>query len=222
MEDPAKTFAILAYEGIEPIDIGATYGVLSMAKRLTPGLRFFVVSKGGGELAMANGLRLVADHRFADCPAADILMVLGGPGWQAAARDPEILGFVRAFHRRGGVVASVCTGGMILAGAGLLDGRRATTKREIVPGEQRPLDLLAQRHPDVQAIQARVVDTGSVLTGGGVSLGIDMTLYLLQRFVGGAVAAETARILEYQRAWEANGTALPDVVEREDAVSRQA
>jgi transcriptional regulator GlxA family with amidase domain len=62
-----------------------------------------------------------------------------------------------------------------------------------------------------------------VLTGGGVSLGIDMTLYLLQRFVGDAVAAETARILEYQRAWKANAAALPDIVEpHEDVVSAQA
>jgi transcriptional regulator GlxA family with amidase domain len=221
MHAPAKVFAILAYAGIEPIDIGATDGVLSMAKRLAPDLQFFVTSKSGGELVMSNGLRLVADHSFTDCPAADILIVLGGPGWQDAAREHEILEFVRAFHDRGGVVASVCTGGMIVAGTGLLDGRRATTKREIVPGEQRPLDLLAQRYPDVQAIEARVVDSGSVLTGGGVSLGIDMTLYLLQRFVGGAVAAETARILEYQRAWKANGTALPDVLEREDVVSAQ-
>jgi transcriptional regulator GlxA family with amidase domain len=222
MQAPAKVFAILAYAGIEPIDIGATYGVLSMAKRLAPDIQFFVTSESGGELAMANGLRLVADHSFAGCPAADILIVLGGPGWQDAARDHAILEFVRAFHARGGVVASVCTGGMIVAGTGLLDGRRATTKREIVRGEQRPLDLLAQRYPEVQAMEARVVDTGSVLTGGGVSLGIDMTLYLLQRFVGGVVATETARILEYQRAWDANGTGLPDIVEREDAVSAQA
>ncbi len=223
MAGPAIAFAILAYDGIEPIDIGATYGVLSMASRVAPGLRFFVVSKAGGELVMASGLRLVADHGFADCPAADILMVLGGPGWQDASRDPELLGFVRTFHQRGGIVASVCTGAMIVAGAGLVDGRRATTKREIVPGEQRPLDLLAQRHREVQAIEARVVDTGSVLTGGGVSLGIDMTLYLLQRFVGHAIASETARILEYQRAWKANGAALPDVDERqEDVVSTQA
>ena len=68
-----------------------------------------------------------------------------------------------------------------------------------------------------------MVDTGSVLTGGGVSLGIDMMLYVLQRFVGGAVAAETARILEYQWAWKANGAALPDIVEpQEDAVSTPA
>ena len=64
MQRPATTFAILAYEGIEPIDIGATYGVLSMAKRVAPDLRFFVVAKAGGELAMASGLRLIADSRL--------------------------------------------------------------------------------------------------------------------------------------------------------------
>ena len=213
MQPSAPVFAILAYDGIEPIDIGATYGVLSMAKRLAPTLRFFVVSKAGGELAMANGLRLIADYGFADCPPADVLMVLGGPGWQQASGDPAILAFIDQFHRRKGTVAAVCTGGMIVGAAGLLDGRLATTKREIVAGEARPLDLLAERHPDIRAVEARVVDTGSVLTGGGVSLGIDMTLHLIGRFLGPEIADETARILEYRNAWKANAAALPDLVE---------
>jgi transcriptional regulator GlxA family with amidase domain len=162
---------------------------------------------------MANGLRLVADHGFAACPAADVLMVLGGPGWQAASEDAPTLAFIDAFHRSGGIVAAVCTGGMIVAAAGLLDGRRATTKREIVAGEARPLDLLARRRPSARVVEARVVDTGDVLTGGGVSLGIDMTLHLLQRLLGHEIAEETARILEYRHAWKANAAALPDIVE---------
>jgi transcriptional regulator GlxA family with amidase domain len=207
------SFAILAYPGIEPIDIGATYGVLSMAKRLAPELRFFVVSKDGGELVMANGLRLISDFAFSDCPRADVLMVLGGPGWQDAWRDAATLSFIEAFHRRNGTVAAVCTGGMIVGAAGLLDGKPATTKREVVAGEARPLDLLAERHPEVRTVAARVVDTGSVLTSGGVSLGIDMTLHLIARFIGDNVAGETARILEYRNAWNANAAALPDVIE---------
>ena len=221
MQSPTAAFAILAYDGIEPIDIGATYGVLSMAKRLAPALRFFVVSKSGGELAMANGLRLLPDYGFEDCPAADVLMVLGGPGWQAASDDPLILAFIDKFHRNEGSVAGVCTGGMILGAAGLLAGHSATTKREIVDGEARPLDLLALRHPGVRAIEARIVDTGSILTGGGVSLGIDMTLHLIQRHLGRKVAEETARILEYRHAWKANAAALPDIVEMADAPSSQ-
>src|SRR3974377_2384740 len=98
MEPRAIVFAILAYDGIEAIDIGATYGVLSMAKRVAPSLRFFVVSKTGGELTMANGVRLVADYCFAGCPAADLLIVLGGPGWQETSSDAEVLAFIQAFH----------------------------------------------------------------------------------------------------------------------------
>jgi transcriptional regulator GlxA family with amidase domain len=213
MQPPAITFAVLAYDGIEPIDIGATYGVLSMAKRLAPHLRFFVVAKSAGLVVMANGLRLVADHGFANCPDADVLMVLGGPGWQAASDDSEITAFIAKFHLNKGTVAGVCTGGMIVGAAGLLAGRRATTKREIVDGEARPLDLLAQRYPEACAIEARLVDSGSVLTGGGVSLGIDMTLHLIGRLLGERIAQETARIIEYRHAWQANAARLPDIVE---------
>jgi transcriptional regulator GlxA family with amidase domain len=206
-------FALLAYPGIEPIDIGATHGVLSMAKRIVPTIEMFVVAKHGGEIVMANGLRLIADHALDDAPGADILMVLGGPGWAEAAETPELLAHIREFHAAGGTVAGVCTGGMILARSGLLDGGRATTKREIVSGEARPLDLLGERHPAVQAVEARLVDRGRVLSGGGVSLGIDMTLHLIARFEGAEAARETARILEYGTAWEANKAAFPALIE---------
>lgn len=222
MPQAGLSVAILAYDGIEPIDIGATYGVLSMARRLVPGLRFFVVSRFGGEVGMANGLRLVADHAFSGCPSADVLMVLGGPGWQGACDDPAVVRFIGEFHGGGGVVAGVCTGGMIVGAAGLLAGRRATTKREIVAGETRPLDLLAQRHPEARVMEARVVDSGSVLTGGGVLLGIDMTLHLLARFLGEEIARETARILEYRTAWAANSAAMPAIVETVSLVESDA
>lgn len=202
-------FAILAYPGIEPIDIGVTHGVLSMAKRVAPELSFHVVAAGGGAVEMANGLRLLADHDLAAAPPAEVLMVLGGPGWPEAAESAEVLDHIGRFHGAGGTVAAVCTGGLIVAATGLLDGGEATTKREVVAGEARPLDLLAERHPRVRAVEARLVDRGRILTGGGVSLGIDMTLHLLERFAGLDVARETARILEYAIAWEANRRAFP-------------
>ena len=203
----STTFAILAYDGIEPIDIGATFGVFSMAKRIAPDLGFFVVAKAAGPIEMANNLVLMAQHGFADCPAYDVLIVLGGPGWQAACEDTATLDFIRAAQ---GTVASVCTGGLILGAAGVLDGRRATTKREILPGEARPLDLLGRRDA-IEAVEARIVDEGRVITGGGVSLGIDMSLYLLERFLGAHVADETARILEYRHAREANARQMADL-----------
>jgi transcriptional regulator GlxA family with amidase domain len=202
-------FAILAYPGVEPIDIGATYGVLSMARRIVPALRFFLVAEHAGEIELTSGLRVVAQHGIDDCPAHDILVVLGGPGWEAACRSAPLVAFVRASRP---VTASVCTGAMILGAAGLLAGRRATTKREVLPGEARPLDLLARQCRDARIVEARLVDDGTVVTGGGVALGIDVTLHLLERFCGPAVADETARILEYRAARAANAASLPDLV----------
>ena len=148
-----------------------------------------------GVVALANGLKVIADHGYADAPDADVLIVTGGPGWQEAAQCEATLAFVRAWSARG-VTASVCTGAMILAAAGVLDGHAATTKREVIGAEVSPLAILRERYPDVDAVEALVVDDGRVVTGGGVTLCIDAMLYLIERFVGIDAARETARIIE--------------------------
>jgi transcriptional regulator GlxA family with amidase domain len=199
--------AILVYEGTEPIDL-ATYGVLSMARRVAPQVSMFLVAREAGPVALAGGLTVLAHHGYDDAPAADVLVITGGPGWQREAESPATLAFVRRYSE-GICAAAVCTGGMILAAAGLLDGRAATTKREVCGAEVPPLALMRERYPAVRALDARLVDCGPVLTGGGVSLCIDMTLHLLGRFLGEAVARETARILEYSAALEANEARLP-------------
>ena len=201
--------AVLLYEGTEPIDL-ATYGVLSMARRVAPAIEIFTIAERAGVVALANGLKVVADYSYADAPAADVLMITGGPGWQAQAQAAATLDFIRAFSR-GITVAAVCTGGMILAASGLLDGRSATTKREIFGAEIAPLALMRERYPAIRALDARLVDCGTVLTGGGVTLCIDMTLYLIGRFLGAEVARETARIIEYSAALAANESRLPAV-----------
>lgn len=206
------TFAIFAYNGIEPIDIGATYGVLSMAKRIAPEISFHVISDNGGEVVMANGLRLLADRSFAEYERADVLMVLGGPGWSQVCEHEETLSFLKGATAEGTIIASVCTGGMILEAAGLLTGLAATTKAEVFGGEVPPLQILSERIGAENTRAARIVDTGSIVTGGGVSLGIDMTLYLLQRLLSAEIAQETARVLEYSAAWQANADRLPDIV----------
>jgi len=205
-------FAVLIYDGVEPVDL-ATYGVLSMARRIAPEISAFTVAPKAGVVAMANGLRVIAEHGFADCPPADSLIVTGGPGWVEQCASPGTLEFIRTYGR-GKVVAGVCTGGMILAAAGVLDGLKATTKREIAGAEVPPVRLMRERHPRVQVMEdASLVDAGAVITGGGVTLGIDATLHLLARLLGEDVANETARIMEYTRAWRANREALPVIVQ---------
>lgn len=203
-------FAILIYRDAEPIDL-ATFGVLSMARRVAPEISIFTVAEAAGVVELANGLRVVADHGYDDAPRADVLIVTGGAGWQQQVQSEPTLAYVRA-ATRSARVAAVCTGGMILAAAGVLDGLSATTKREVIGAEVSPLSLMRSRHPAIQAIDARLVDCGAVLTGGGVTLCIDMTLYLLERLLGASVAAETARIIEYSAAYAANAARLPTLV----------
>jgi transcriptional regulator GlxA family with amidase domain len=111
-------------------------------------------------------------------------------------------------------LASVCTGAMILAASGVLDGLHATTKRSVIPPETRPLDVLAKRYENITAVEASLVDTGSVITGGGVSLCIDATLHLIAKHLGDDVAQETARIIEYDCAWRANRASFPPYLEQ--------
>lgn len=203
-------FAVHIYDGVEPVDL-ATYGVLSMARRVAPEIAPFTVAPRAGEVRLASGLRVLADHGYADCPPADVLIVTGGPGWTEQVRNPDTLAFLRRYGA-GTIVAGVCTGGMIVAAAGLLDGRAGTTKREVTATETAPVSLLRERHPHVEVLEgASVVDCGAVVTGGGVTLGIDVTLHLLERLLGDRVARETARIMEYSRAWQANRDAMPVV-----------
>ena len=204
-------FGILIYEGVEPVDL-ATFGVLSMARRVAPEISIFTVAPAKGPVAFSNGLVVLADHGFEDCPPADVLIVTGGPGWMAQSTNAAMLDFLRRYKPKR-VTAGVCTGGMIMAAAGLLDGRTATTKQEVIGSEVPPVRLLRERHPNVSVTEdASIVDCGPIVTGGGVTLGIDATLHLLAKLLGQRVADETARIMEYSRAWRANREAMPVLV----------
>ncbi len=200
-------FCLLLYDEMEPIDL-APFGVLSMARRIAPSISVTTIADVPRQVRLANGLKVVADHGFAAPPALDVLIVGGGAGWIEQSRNSETLDFIRrmAVDRQ---IVSVCTGAMILAAAGILSGRAATTKREVAPPETSPLEILRRRYPDIVAEVASVVDEGTVVTGGGVTLCIDATLYVIGQRLGEEVAAETARIIEYARAWKANREALP-------------
>lgn len=195
-------YGILLYDGVEPIDVGATFGVLSMARRIVPDLQFAGVARVSGQVTCASGLKVIADFGYDDAPAFSELVVTGGPGWSSAAEDPATLAYLKSSKAR---VSAICTGAMILAAAGRLDGRRATTKAEVFEGETSPLALLAD-YADAQ--EAAIVDDQDVMTSGGVTLGIDAMFYCLARSHGDDIARETARVMAYDRALAANRTAL--------------
>lgn len=195
-------FGIFIYDGVEPIDL-ATFGVLSMARRIRTEIEICTIAPKGGIVQMSNGLQVLAQYGLDDAPTCDVLIVTGGPGWETVARNPQTLEFIR--HVNGtSKVASVCTGGMILAASGILDEKQATTKRAVVPPEVSPLIRMRETYPLIDVREVPIVDSGSVVTGGGVSLCIDTTLYIVEQMLGEEVSKETERILEYSRARRAN------------------
>jgi transcriptional regulator GlxA family with amidase domain len=204
-------FGIFIYDGVEPIDL-ATFGVLSMARRIVPEISICTIAPKAGAVALANGLKVTADFGIDDAPSCDVVIVTGGPGWSAQANAPATLDYIRRVHASGRI-ASVCTGGMILAASGILDGGPATTKREVVPPEIPPIAVMRAAYPRIDVLEAMLVERADgLLTGGGVTLCIDTTLHLLSQMLGEDVASETARIMEYSRAWRANREALAPVL----------
>jgi transcriptional regulator GlxA family with amidase domain len=206
LTDPAL-FGIIIYEGVEPIDIGGTVGVISMARRVLPNVQAVTIAERAGPVLLAGGLTVLADVNFADAPACDQLIVTGGPGWRAQTQSAAMMGFLKA--RQAAQVASVCTGAMILGAAGLLDNRMATTRRQAVGTEAAaPLEELERLAPSVRRVAAAIVEDHGLVTGGGVSLAIDATLYLLGRIYGADARQAVAAVIEYDRAYRANEEAL--------------
>src|SRR5512146_1153021 len=103
-------FAVFIYPGTEPIDL-ATFGVLSMARRVVPDIEITTVAPAAGIVELASGLQVASRYGIDDFPGADVLIVTGGPGWEAAAGDAAVQAFMRRMAKQA-VMVSVCTGAM--------------------------------------------------------------------------------------------------------------
>lgn len=204
--DPAL-IGVVIYDGVEPIDLGGTSGVVSMASRVLPGIASILIAARKGVVRLAGGVTVLAEADFASAPACDVVIVCGGPGWREQVTDEAMLAFLRS--RADSTVASVCTGALILAAAGLLDGRRATTRRHAVGAERAsPLSLMTGYAGTAMPQASLVVDDRGMVTSGGVSLAIDGTLYLIGRIYGVQAREAVAKVIEYDRAFDANRQAL--------------
>src|SRR5690606_8019524 len=200
----------LLYPGVEPIDL-APLGVISMGRRVVPQLSYQTVAPTLEPVVLSNGLKVLPDVTFAQISQVDVLLVPGGPGWKQAAEDAQVVDFIRRWAPDA-TLCSICTGGMIVAAAGVLDGLTATTKSIVIPPETSVLEEMKRRHPSVNVTEALLVDNGKVITGGGVTLCIDATLYLIETRYGAEAAEEIARIMEYGAARQANSARLATVI----------
>jgi transcriptional regulator GlxA family with amidase domain len=200
-------FAVLIYDGVEPIDVGAAVGVLSMAKRIESDIEFITIAEHPGIVTLANDVKVIADSGFDNPPPFDVLIVTGGPGWIKQCNNTAILKFIQ-LHSTNVQVVSICTGAMIIAAAGLVDGKQVTTRRHADPEKQSPLDLLSSLAPKSTPVEAAVVESKGVISGGGVTLAIDVMFYLIDKYFGEVTKDEVAKLMEYDRALEINAAQL--------------
>jgi len=189
----ARTLGAILYEGFELLDL---YGPLEMFGSLGPELRIATVAERPGPVASFQGPKTLAEHGFDGCPALDLLLVPGGFGTLAQLENPLLLGFLRERAPRAERTMSVCSGSAILAKAGLLDGRRATSNKQF-------FDLSRSQSAKVDWVtEARWVEDGPFATSSGVSAGTDMALGVIAALYGPERAQQIADATEYE--WQSD------------------
>ena len=197
-----KRVGIVIFPEVEVLDFCGPYEVFTVIRldetrrREEPSpFQVQLVAEREETIATAAGMRVLPDCTLAACPPLDILVVPGGWGTRRQLQNKTLVDWLA---RRGrqviflGTLASVCTGALVLGQAGLLDGRRATT-------HWHSLDWLRESFPLVTVEeQLHVVEDGNLLTSAGIAAGLDLTLKVVERYYGEAVARATARHMEYR------------------------
>lgn len=198
------SIGIFLFPEIEVLDFAGPYEVFTTASRVSgrqsagtePLFRVFSVSAAGGPVQARAGLRIVPDFTCSDHPRIDLLVVPGGVVTGEMEKS-EVCRWIRETAATSIITASVCTGVFLLARAGVVTTHRVTTHWEDSAD-------LAALFPSLHVIEdARWVDEGRIVTSGGISAGIDMSLHLVERLAGRDLAVATARQMEYD--WRQRG-----------------
>jgi transcriptional regulator GlxA family with amidase domain len=189
-----RKLAILLFNEVEVLDFCGPFEVFATTgQRAGDGdFRVYTVAEKPGPILARNGLSVNPTYTFADCPKPDILLVPGGRGTRREMNNQALLDWIRGQFDGLELLLSVCTGALVLAKAGLLDGLSATT-HFLAFEELRAVAPNTTLRPE-----ERYVDNGKIILSAGVSAGIDMSLYVVARLHGADKAAETARHIQYE------------------------
>ena len=190
-----KTVGIFLFNEVEVLDFAGPFEVFSLARQQGGDERAFrvcTIARTNAPIRARNGLTVLPECTFETAPKLDLLLIPGGYGAEELEiREPETIRWIQNMFAQTEVLASICTGAFLLAEAGLLAGKRATT-------HWMDLDRLEREYPAVLVQRGvRFVDEGNILTSGGISAGIDLSLYLVKRLIGESAAKATARRMEY-------------------------
>jgi len=193
-----RCVCILVFDEVEVLDFCGPFEVFSVTGG-RQGLKPFdvcTVAERETPVRARGGLSVNPAHSFESCPQPDILLIPGGMGTRREMNNPRMLQWLRGHAESAELVLSVCSGALVLAKAGLLNGLEATTHHDA-------LDELRAIDPDIAVDgQKRFIDNGQVIVSAGISAGIDMSLHVVARLLGREQAIETARYMEYE--WTSN------------------
>ena len=180
---------ILIFPDVEELDFVGPFEVLSYINKIIPNsTRVSLVAETSDAVRAFNGMRVLPDFTVETCPELEILVVPGGKGRFKAMKNANLIQFIQKQVPHAQYITSVCTGAFLLAEAGLLTGKKATTYHEVLG------DLSDY---GVQAVTDKVVPQGRIVTAGGVSSGIELGFYLLRELFGVETAQQVARKIEY-------------------------
>lgn len=186
--------AILIFDDVEVLDFAGPFEVFSVTNELSGYsiLDVYTVAREKKPVTARNGLSVNPDYSIDEVPQADILIIPGGSGTRPLLQQHDVLSWISHSAQYADKVLSVCTGALLLAKVGLLDGIKSTTHGSA-------FEILADIAPTTEIIRdARFVDNGKVITSAGISAGIDMSLYVIEMLFGKETAQNTAAYMEYR------------------------
>lgn len=204
---PGFRLGIFLCKDLEIVDFAAPYGIFSVARRFDPELEAFFITESMRPVQAQAGFTVLPNYSFADRPDMDAFLIPGGFGTRQEINNLRLHDFIRSLPDQT-LLVSVCTGSWIYGRMGLLNGKAATNRKEPDRLEQSaagkvPIDRLAEIAPACRISRARVVDAGRIITGGGISSGMEVGFHLLRRAgYGEEFIREVARVMEYSQAYE--------------------
>ena len=188
-----RNLAILIFDEVEVLDFCGPFEVFSVTAQTTQPAPFavYTVAEKAGPVLARNQLSVNPRYTIADCPQPDILLIPGGFGTRKEMHNEVLIEWITGCARQAELMLSVCTGALMLAKAGLLEGLTATTHHGAI-------DLLKRTAPNTTVVDdQRFVDNGRVILSAGVSAGIDMSFHVVEKLLGGEAALRTAKQMEY-------------------------
>ena len=204
---PGFRLGIYVFKDAEIIDFSAPYGVFSVARRFDAELDAFLIADALRPIQTQAGLTVLPNYSFADRPAMNAFLIPGGFGTRQEMHNTRLHEFIRSLPDAT-LLTSVCTGSWVYGRMGILDGVRATNRKEPDRIERSgmgkvPIDRLAEIAPACLISRARVVDAGRIVTAGGIASGMELGFHLLRRAgYDETFITEVARVMEYHAAYE--------------------